>query len=193
MSEGTTTDNRGELIGRLKSKLKEAMINLKAREDALKTIEVERDQARADSEKAKSKYDDSKLKAEMESLKVQLRDTKHRTVVDRHLAEAGIRPEARDAFYKLAEYKAEGDEPDEARVKAFVEEAKGKLGYLFGEPEPADKGGGPGPGRGQGASAGGGNGKFRVTRAQLADPHWCRENHDRRKEAMKAGTMEIVD
>jgi hypothetical protein len=34
---------------------------------------------------------------------------------------------------------------------------------------------------------------FRVTRAQLADPDWCARNNRRRSEALRNGTLEIVD
>jgi hypothetical protein len=34
---------------------------------------------------------------------------------------------------------------------------------------------------------------FRVTRAQMRDPSWCAANNRRRSEAMRAGTLEVVD
>jgi hypothetical protein len=35
--------------------------------------------------------------------------------------------------------------------------------------------------------------EFRVTRAQLADPDWCARNNKRRSEALRNGTLVIID
>jgi hypothetical protein len=193
MSDEMPGTNLNVLVDRLKIKLKDYAQRLKAKEDELKIAEAARDEATGKIEAVKSKYDDSKLKAEVDRLKGEIRESKHFTKLSELAKAKGVRPDAVEDLRRLTEYKAEGDEPDEVKINALIDEQKSKRPFLFGEPAPEGGGTSPGPGRGQGGSAGGGNGKFRVTRAQLADPHWCRENHDRRKEAMKAGTMEIVD
>jgi hypothetical protein len=169
---------------------------------------AERDKAQADRDEARSllvqrdaelatlrpQLDQNKLLKDNQTLKGQIRDMRHQTVADRYLRELGIRPDAVDAFHKLAPFEAKSDEPDEEAVKAHVTEAKAKYAYLFGEakdetqtPTPT-----PAPGRGQGGRDAN-NGKFRVTSAQIADDAWVYANQKRYQEAIRERTLEIVD
>jgi hypothetical protein len=144
----------------------------------------------------KPQLDQNALLKENRTLKGQVRDMRHQAAADRHLRELGIRPDAIEAFHKLAPFEAQSDEPDEEAVKAHVAEAKSKYSYLFGEakaegesPTPIPT---PAPGRGQGAKAGG-NGMLRVTSAQIGDDAWVYANQKRYQEAIRNNTLEIVD
>jgi hypothetical protein len=193
VSDQPSIDNRGELIGRLKSKLKETILKAKAAEDARVAAEKERDAATATAEGAKKKFDESKLKAENDTLKAQIRESRHFTKLDELAKAKGVRPEALEDLRRLSEYKAEGDEPDEAKLNALIDEQKTKRPYLFGDAQPETPTSTPGPGRGQGQRESKPNGKFQVTRAQMGDPLWCAEHHAERSAAVKAGTLEIID
>jgi hypothetical protein len=144
----------------------------------------------------KPQLDQNTLLKENRTLKGQVRDMRHQAVADRHLRELGIRPDAIEAFHKLAPFEAQSDEPDEEAVKAHVAEAKSKYSYLFGEAkaegEPPTPTPTPAPGRGQGGKAGG-NGMLRVTSAQIGDDSWVYANQKRYQEAIRNNTLEIVD
>jgi hypothetical protein len=193
VSDQPNIDSRGELIGRLKSKLKETILKAKAAEDARVAAEKERDAATATAEGAKKKFDESKLKAENDTLKAQIRESRHFTKLDELAKAKGVRPEALEDLRRLSEYKAEGDEPDEAKLNALIDEQKTKRPYLFGDAQPETPASTPGPGRGQGQRETKPNGKYVVTRAQMGDPLWCAEHHAERSAAVKAGTLEIID
>jgi hypothetical protein len=192
----TRRDGRelGEAIGRLKALRRQAEASrdeaFKAREQATK----ERDDARAAAAKAEADFNASPLKGEVDKLRGQLREWAHRRVFDRIALERGADKDAVDLVYSQSGYKAEGDEPDAEAIGTLIDSLKGRAGLsrLFGEaPQAAEAG--PGPGRGQGGKAGDAGGKFRATRAQLADPAWCRANGGKRDAAIKAGTFEITD
>jgi hypothetical protein len=194
MSEVGANDNRGELIGRLKSKLKETILKAKAAEDARVAAEKERDAIRADVDSAKAKYDGSKLKTENEELRTKLRTTEHRKAFDKLAKARGVAEDALDDLWQLSGYQAAKDEVDEAAIGTLLDEQKAKPGRarLFGEVAETPTSA-PGPGRGQGQCETKPNGKFLVTRAQMGDPLWCAEHHAERSAAVKAGTLEIID
>jgi hypothetical protein len=195
MSEGTIvqTDTRGELIGRLKSKLKEFGTRLGALEAERDAAVKQRDAAQAAATDAETKFNAEPLKGEVERLKGELREKTHRTVFDRLAAEKGVAKDALDLLYQNSGYKADKDEADEKAIGVLIDDLKAKPGVsrLFGEgqaPPPP-----PAPGGGQGGRPENHGSKFRVTQAQLRDPEWCAANNGRRAKALREGTLEIVD
>jgi hypothetical protein len=164
-----------------------------AEREELKTLLAQRD---AELAQIRPQLDQNTLLKENRTLKGQVRDMRHQAVADRHLRELGIRPDAIEAFHKLAPFEAQSDDPDEEAVKAHVTEAKAKYGYLFGEtkaegetPTPTPT---PAPGRGQGGKAGS-NGMLRITSAQAGDDAWVYANQKQYQEAIRNKTLEIVD
>ncbi len=185
-----------EYLG-LRAKLTQLKIEHAALQGENERLKAEAASARSEVETAKSKYDDNKLKAENQELKTKLRTTEHRKVFDRLAKDLGAPEDALDVIWRESGYQAAKDEVDETAVAAAIAATKGKPGLsrLFGEAQaqPETSTSTPGPGRGQGAKESKPNGKFVVTRAQMADPLWCAENHQARSEHMKAGTLEVVD
>jgi hypothetical protein len=186
----TQTDNR-QLVDRLDRQRR----NLKS---AVSTITSERDAARAERDtlakelaEAKSKGDNTPLAKQNAELKARLTEIEHRKILDKKAIAKGVRPDAVDGFFKLSEYKAEG-EPNEEQIEAFVDSQKEKLGYLFGEAtaqqgeqKPPPK---PGPGTGQGGKSGATSG-FQLPAdgdGRWSDPVWQWNNRAKIIEATKA-------
>lgn len=185
----------GETIGRLKSKLRDTALKLRAAEERATAAETARAAAEAAAARAQSDFNADPLKGEVDRLKGEIRTRDHRAVFDRVAKGKGVAEDALDLVWQTSGYKAEGDAADEAKIGVLLDGLKGKPGVarLFGEaPAPAPTTT-PAAGRGQGAPAVDQGARFRVTSAQMRDPEWCRANHARRARALREGNLEIVD
>lgn len=195
MSDGNgapvVPDTRGELIGRLKSKLKEYATRNKALETERDAAVGERDAAHTLAVKAQQDYDAAPLKAKVDELNQRLRDASHKATFAKVAREKGVADDAIDLVYQHSGYRAEADDPDEAAIGALLDDLKDRPGVsrLFGEPGPA---GTPGPARGQGTRDSSG-GKFRVTKAQARNADWCLANRARMQAAVRDGTLEYIE
>jgi hypothetical protein len=125
---------------------------------------------------------------EIAALKATIRDNAHRGTFDRLAKAAGVKEKALNDLWERSGYKAEGDVPDESKIKAAIDKQKADRDYLF---EPATEAASgaeglegpdtppepkPGPGRGQGGTQRAAGGQFQATDAQLRDPNWCFAN-----------------
>jgi len=180
-------DGRGELIGRLKAKLKDAMLRLKAAEERATRAEGSVEEARTAAQQAEAKYSTDALKAELDRLQGEVRTTKHRTAFDAALTEAGAPKDALDLLWRESGWKTEADAPDPAELGKTVEALKSRadLGRFFGEPPLERK---PGPGRGQGTPVREGS-RIKATTAQIRDPDWCWRN----RAALRKGLVDQID
>jgi len=155
-----------------------------------------RDEAMAAADLARKALDERPEKAELERLKGELREGKHRAAFDRLAREKGVADDALDLLYTSSGYKAEGDAPDDAAIGTLIDGLKEKPGVarLFGEPAspPPTPAPPPPPGSGQGARDRGGH-KFKVTVDQLSDGAWCMRNAAAMRQAQMDGTFEIVE
>ncbi len=138
--------------------------------DALSEVSTDRDNLKA---QIASPGDQAK---ELAALKQQIRD---RTHLDK-FSELAKGEKAKDAaikhLWKLADYKAEADEPDEAALKGILKKLRAEADYAF---DAADDPGSPNkpppftpgtpPGGGRSARNDGGDGTV-ITREMLANP-----------------------
>ena len=135
------------------------LVKMKELRNAVDALKIERDTARTERDKAvkeletvKTKSDSSSLAKQNQELQQRLRVLEHRKTLDKIAIDKGLNPDAVDAFFKLSEYNAEGDEVNADEVAAFVDGKKAEHPYLFqppadGTPAPVRK---PAPGQGQG-------------------------------------------
>jgi hypothetical protein len=180
-----------DAVERLKTTLKRVGRDLKATRERAEQAERDRDAANTKAVKAQQDFDANPLKARVDELNQKLRDTAHKATFARLARSKGVADDAIDLVYQHSGYRAEQDEPDEAAIGSLIDGLKDRPGVsrLFGEPGPN---GNPGPAKGQGGRSGEGS-KFRVTAAQLRDPNWCLQNQERRLQAIKDGTYEVVE
>jgi hypothetical protein len=171
----------------INGQLKEELEKLRREHDQLKVSSQKRD---ADFDELKAATDSNKLVKDNKGLLDQIRSLKHRSVIDTHLREEGIKPEAIEAFHRLSGYEAKDDDPDPETVKAFVAEKKSELAYLFGAngtPEsPVERR--PAPARGQGSRLGEGL-RIKATQNDLRDPIWCGQN----ARALRERLVDLID
>lgn len=148
----------------------------------LKTELIEAQQATKQASKERddfaSKADESAAIKRVGELETELRGVKHRKIMEKVAAKAGLKPEAVEGFYKLSEYKPDG-EPDEGKITAFVETKKAELGYLFSSPAdpnapPPAK---PGVGSGQGLPASASQFALQPGDPRLNDASWQMNNY----------------
>ena len=170
---------------------------LAAAQTKLNEVEKALEVARGEATAAKTKFDESKLKAENSELKGQLRSLSHRRVFDRLAKARQASEDSLDLLWQASGYKADKDDIDEATLGTLLDELKSKPGVarLFVAAESAEGSTpfSPAPGHGQGGRDTSSNGRFRVTSAQIADDAWVYANQTRYKEAIRTGTLEIVD
>ena len=126
-TDGTTTtpDTRGELIGRLKAKLKEYVNRVKALETERDTAVTERDTAVKSAEKAKADFDAQPLKGEVDRLKGEIRTGKHRAAFDEAAKTAGAPKDALDLLWRESGWKADKDEVNPAAIGEAVKTLRG--------------------------------------------------------------------
>jgi hypothetical protein len=194
MADESSHDNRGEIIGRLKAVLKQTVGKLKAAEDRAKALETEATTARNEAATAKGQYDQSKLKAENDQLRGELRTSKHRQVFNRLARERGAPDETHDLLWQSSGWKAEGDEVNEQAMANLLDGLKAKPGVsrLFGEAE-SQEGQRRAPGGGQGGHDSRPNGKLRVTQEMIqSGSQWLRDNRAEFNKAVAENRLEIT-
>ena len=139
---------------------------------------------------------------ELAALKAQVKLEKHRGKFDELARAAGAKEKGLADLWEKSGYKAEGDVPDEAAIKAAIARQQTERDYLF-EP-PGDNGQGeaeggpdvttppeleqprPGPARGQGGTRRSTGSATQVTDAQLRDPAWMMANQAKIAAAARA-------
>lgn len=148
-------------------------------------------------EHGKFKSAAEKSAARLAELEAKVRTRAHRDAVEKLFDEAKVKKDLRDDLFRLADWKAETDEPDEKALKKHFAEVLERRPWAIdqeatGEPkqrkrletdEPA----------GRGAQVQDKIGKFRVTRSQIRDPQWMRRNQDAYAAAARAGEVDLVD
>jgi hypothetical protein len=187
------------VIARFASKvrgLKEQVKQLTTERDGLK---MERDTLVGERDTLKIKADTSLMAKEVDRLKAELRGHKHRAMFDELARATGVRPEALEDAWMLSGYKAEADEPDEARLSEVVAGLKGIRGYLFTGEGAAPSGGSesplpgsqnkPAPGSGRGGPNGPGAPVFSEELAKR-DVAYVMKNYDAYVAAAKARTFQ---
>lgn len=204
-----STESLIQQIGRLNAEAARRRVKARALRDERDGAASERDRLKVELEQSQRERDElsAKLTAEpgehlreIERLKGELRTRDHRETFKRIAAEAQAAPGAIEDLWTLSGYRAEGDQPDEVRIRELVEGAKASRPYLFqGKPAEAGKTEGPpaapvrppGPGLSRGvpdATSGG----VAVRQAQLRDPNWMRLNQGSIAEASKKGLLTIL-
>lgn len=164
---------QGEIIGRMKAKIKELSRRL---------------QKKTDSESALAKKVGDLEKADqsgrVKELEAEVRTLKHRGAFDRAAKARGAADEDLDDLFALSGYRAEGDTVDEKALgrlldeqaahpsrKKFFARAEGEGGGEGEErPAPTPKAQEPGPDAGRGKRT---DSTVYITREQLADPKWA--------------------
>lgn len=110
----------------------------------------------------------------------------------REVSKGKVKEGMEDDVYQLLGIKHDADEPDpkamEAALKAFLEK---KPAYLAGEP--AKKKLATGEERSRGSYAQPEEGTFSVTRAQMKDGAWTRQNGAKVAAASEAGLLQILE
>jgi hypothetical protein len=129
MPEETPPSN-GEIIGRMKAKIKDL-----ARQLAARTADVTAAEAKA--AKAAKDFDDAPLKAENARLQGEIRTDRHKAAFTKLAKAAGVREKAVDAVYQLSGWKAEKDQVDEAAMQTAIDGLKESADFAF-EPDPGD-------------------------------------------------------
>lgn len=175
----TESNLQGQLIGRLKAKLKEFGVQIGQ-------LKEERDAAVKAREQAEKDYSADAIKAENDLLKKQIREGKHRAEFNRLAKERGAPDEALEVLYTVSGWEAKTDIPDTEAIGKVIDEAKAKDGVklLFGSAPPAPNGQPPpkpGAGSGQGAPNGMAS-PYRIGDAEdprRNDASWQYKNFDR--------------
>ena len=128
-------------------------------------------------------------------LELKLKEVGHRSKFNDAAKAAGADERALDDIWEKSGYKAEGDTPDEGKIKAAIESVKTNKPFFFkadGQQATEQPQIVPGPGRGQGGTAPNDAGPLGITQAQLRDPNWCRQNQAAiQKAAQKALNLPI--
>ena len=161
-----------------------------------KNLVAERDAEKAKVADLQKQIDDLKKAGgpeEIAKLRQQLRETGHRSKFDELAKAANVDPRALQDLWEKSGYKAEGDAPDEAKIKTAIEAQKTARPFLFqaaqGDGEQGELEHGfdpfatapaeaprPGPGRGQGGTAPNRAGVLGISQQQARDPNWCFAN-----------------
>ena len=160
----------------------------KAEAAARQAAEAERDQL-----KAKPTPED--VVKERDTLKAQIRATKHKTAFELAAKAAKVRPEALEDLWELSKLDTSSDEPDAKVIETTLAEKVKARPYLIdgGSTAPANApaklSAGPGSQRGASVQSAG----MTVTRAQLRDPEFMRHNQANIGKAYSEETLSIVD
>jgi hypothetical protein len=175
MSEtATSPNNQGEIIGRMKARIKDLSRRLQAAEAASQAATTE-------AAAAKAKYETEPLKAENEQLRGEIRTGKHKAAFSRLAKDAGVREKAVEALYQLSGWKAEKDDVDEKGMSEAIEGLRESADYAFEpaqdaqaetKPEALTPSRVPPPAQGRGAAHQPSRSGVVLTRAQMADPRF---------------------
>lgn len=193
MDESASASELARQMRRMATKLgqQKAEIARLTAENSVLATQVDDYVARHDtlaSEREKYLATPHELQIEVESLRGQIREAKHRRVFESMAADSNLRKEAIDDLWKLSGYTPDVDEPDPAKIKAVFDEAKTTKPYLFADPSnpptpaPAVKNA-PAPGRGSTTNPT----QSIVSKAQMQDPAWMYHNQKQASESIKAG------
>jgi FtsZ-binding cell division protein ZapB len=168
---------------------------------SLQALEAERDRWKAQAESTPNE-----LQARVDELTGQLRDVTHKAAFAKKAEAHKVRPNAVEALWTLAGYRADADAVDESKLEQLMVDARTSHPYLFDEERDAGVTPGPTPGGVQRPSApltgavGGGrgapdtsHGRFAVRRADVEDPAWMRANQAKIAQARKAGSLVFID
>jgi hypothetical protein len=164
--------------------------------DALEATKTELEAAKKELNDLRSKPVD-KTAAEY---KAELRELKHRKIFDKIAAEHNALPEALDDLWKLSGYQPDTDDADEATLTALITEQAKSRQFLFksdSSSPAADPAAAlaavkpPGPGGKRGGLVTASN-TFKVTRDQLRNATWMKQNQAAYSAAISAGTVELT-
>lgn len=147
-------------------------------------------------EHGKFKSAAEKSAARLAELEGKVRTRAHRDAVEKLFDELKVKKELRDDLFRLADWKADSDEPDEKALKKHFGEVVERRPWAVDQEAPADakkKRLETDEPAGRGASVQDKIGKFRVTRSQIRDPQWMRKNQDAYAAAARAGEIDLVD
>jgi hypothetical protein len=184
-------DTRGELIGRLKSKLKEYATRLRSAEAERDAAITDRDAAAKRADEAATKFNADPLKGEVDRLKGEIRSGRHRAAFDEAAVASGAPKESLDLLWRESGWKADADEVDAAAIGKAVEGLKARpdIARLFGDGQqqatPERK---PAPAQGQGGRVGEGM-RIKATSDNLRDADWCHAN----RAALREKRVDLID
>jgi predicted nuclease with TOPRIM domain len=132
------------------------------------------------------------LKDELDKLKGEIRTRDHRTVFEKVAKGLKVREDALNALWKLSDYKAEADTPDEAAIASLIGATVEGNPYLLAPEEKveAPKVLTPSPGLSRGTNDGT---AFVVTKEQLRDVNWMMRNGAKVAEHRQAGDLLLAD
>jgi hypothetical protein len=132
------------------------------------------------------------LKEENDKLKGEIRTRDHRTVFEKVAKGLKVREDALNALWKLSDYKAEADTPDEAAIASLIGATVEGNPYLLAPEEKveAPKVLTPSPGLSRGTNDGT---AFVVTKEQLRDVNWMMRNGAKVAEHRQAGDLLLAD
>jgi hypothetical protein len=161
-----------------KAKFKSAWQTVTAKvaglEKAVTDLTAERDQL-------KTQSDPTAASKQVEALNATIRGMKTRAAFDSAALKEGASPAALEDLWKLAEVKADADEPDLAAITATITAQKAARAWAFGAtPPPLDPNAPPPPRPAAGSGQGGANGApAQFSEAQLNDPKFVMQNFDK--------------
>jgi hypothetical protein len=129
----------------------------------------------------------------LSELEKKVRGRNYRDAFDRLRKEHKVRDEVADDVFRLLGIEQDADEPDEKVMRRGLEDfLKDRKHYTAeGTPRPKEIPAGEGAARGRSVAPG--EPEMRVTRAQLADAGYMRQNQKMIGEATRAGLLVIDD
>lgn len=156
---------------------------------ALEEIAAERDQLRTDHEAV------SKRAKELET---KHRDRTYRDAFEKVRKDMKVKDSLADDAFRLLDIERDKDEPDEGRIKGALEKfLKDRKDYLQQEETPRERARKAEIPAGEGAARGSagrpGEPEMVVSRKQLADALWMRDNQHKVLAAQKAGNFRLED
>ena len=197
MSETATPTVNGEIVGRMKAKIKDLARRLKAAEDkATDAINA--------ANAAKVQYDTEPLKVENERLKGEIRTDRHKAAFSRIAKESKVKEKAVDALFQLSGWKTDSDKVNEDAMREAIEGLREAHDYAFdaeaesGDPDREDDrvitpGSKPVPGAGRGKPHQPAKSGIVIGPKELADPKFMLnpKNKELIQSAAKEGRIRL--
>ncbi len=165
------------LIARLASQRARFRDQFRTSEAKVIKLKEDLDRLTKEADELRKVADTSAAVKRVAELEGRLRDVEHRKSFDKLAKSKGATEAALDDLWKLSEYKAETDQPDEAALATLLDAQKTARPYLFSGATPPPANGQPpvkpGPGSGQGGST---TATQQFSPDQLADPKFVMSN-----------------
>jgi FtsZ-binding cell division protein ZapB len=187
----------------LKAEAKDRRISGKKLKAQLEQVTKERDGLTTDRDgwKTKAEAKSPELTTKIQELEGIIRTGKHRSAFNEAAARNGLEGASKqvlDDLWSLSGYKAEGEEPDQAKLDALIVQQKEARPHLFQKAAPAEETPTAPPAKpklqlpldnSRGGQPNAGPQAFKVNSANLQDLGWMTKNAAALKAAKEAGTL----